>query len=590
MMQDSSINDFEKELLSLTCTDLKLNIRNGHIKKDFNWVISQTKAFAHWTDIQPIFGKGYDIYKKQRDDFNNGLSVEYFKVVTIGERHRYNDSSFLNTYGNQLRDNLMITYDINLNDLNRINLLYKRIEKVYNEAVRLKECFDNSRNYFLENKDNNIVYLMAFESVPPSSPTLADWNNFEKVFLKKEVHTRGEAIYTVWGNDMVSELRTANNEVSYFTKDFFDDLTELFFYRKEVLELIIKELESAVSNSKDGKKHFEQVESIDAKFNTYDYFKTIPFEIEYAYKHSAPYYYDGQSWTEYNFNEIKTPFKMNAWEVLRAYWKEEYYNESLERITFENINPYFESYHNGFMKAYCGYEEKIKTSVSVFGNNNTMANRVFDDAMKLVHGTGHKIDFIDEKRVKVIKIDDWYKCGLLAGENYKAWYLVVNNYREFIPLFRTSEIMINFYKTSLRCTEDIEFYAGTRERLINLLNEISTPPAPKEIEQGKVKKEQKGGNRVIPLTKQDRINTYSKYVKDICQRYNGQQSINYPKISDVMKDAISKPNQKSERQLGRDASDLNLIEEGSDKTLLTYTGQVVRQYCIDNSLNFSWFK
>ena len=259
-MQDSMIKDFEKELLSLTCTDLKLNIRNGHIKRDFNWVIRQTKTFAHWTDIEPVFGKGYNIYKKQRDDFNNGLSVEYFKVVTIGEGHRYNDSSFLNTYGNQLRDNLMITYDINLNDLNRVNLLYRQIEKVYNEAVRLKECFDNSRNYFLENKDNNIVYLMAFESVPLSSPTLADWNNFEKVFLKKEVSTCGAGIYTVWGKNMVGELRTANNEVSYFTKDFFDDLTELFWYRKEVLGMIIKELEP--KNTKIGRPQ-EQLQGFD---------------------------------------------------------------------------------------------------------------------------------------------------------------------------------------------------------------------------------------------------------------------------------------------------------------------------------------
>lgn len=253
-MQDSMIKDFEKELLSLTYTDLKLNIRNGHIKRDFNWVIRQTKAFAHWTGIEPVFGKGYDIYKKQRDDFNNGGNVEYFRVVTIGESHRYNDSSFLNTYGNQLRDHLMITYDINLNDLNRMNGFYKQVERGYNEAVRLKECFDNSRNYFLENKDNNIVYLMTFESVPLSSPTLADWNNFEKVFLKKEVPTRGAGIYAAWGNDMVSELRTANNEVSYFTKDFFDDLTELFWYRKEVLSMIIKELEPKNTKTKKPQK------------------------------------------------------------------------------------------------------------------------------------------------------------------------------------------------------------------------------------------------------------------------------------------------------------------------------------------------
>ena len=235
------IKDFEKELLSLTCKDLKLNIRNLYTKRDFDWLIRQTRAFAHWTGIKPVSGKGYNIYKKQRDDFNNGLSVEYFKVVTIGESHRYNSEFPLNTHGNQLRDHLMITYDINLNDLNRMRLFHKLIEKVYNETVKLKGCFDNSWNHILENKDKSIDYLMKMKTVLPSSPTLEEWNDFERDFLKKDVSTRGGG--TTMGNDVVCELRTANNEVSYFTKDFFDDLTKLFEYRKDVLALIIRELE-----------------------------------------------------------------------------------------------------------------------------------------------------------------------------------------------------------------------------------------------------------------------------------------------------------------------------------------------------------
>ena len=66
--------------------------------------------------------------------------------------------------------------------------------------------------------------------------------------------------------------------------------------------------------------------SID-NFDTLDFYKTIPFEIEYAYKYSAPYYYEGQRWIEYNFNGLKTPFKNSSWEDFRTYWKEEYYNE-----------------------------------------------------------------------------------------------------------------------------------------------------------------------------------------------------------------------------------------------------------------------
>lgn len=164
----------------------------------------------------------------------------------------------------------------------------------------------------------------------------------------------------------------------------------------------------------------------------------------------------------------------------------------------------------------------------------------------------------------------------------------------------TKDTINNYFWHSLRGGLDAETtflrfikYFENRNKIIVIKKKIqllSTPPASEEIGQGKVKKEQKGGNRVPPLTKQEHLNVYNRYVKDICQRYKGQQQAKYPKLSDIMRDAISKPNQKSEKQLGRYADDLNQFAEDSDKTLLTYTGQVVRQYCTYNSLNFSWFR
>ncbi len=316
-------------------------------------------------------------------------------------------------------------------------------------------------------------------------------------------------------------------------------------------------------------------------FDNYDYFKTTPFEIEYAYKHSAPYFYDGQRWTEFNFNGIKTPFKTDAWDDLMTFWKEEYYNESLERITYENINPYFEAYHKGFMKAYSEHESKIKESTSIFGNNQTFSNCVFDGAMKMVHGVGYRGSFIDKKRVKVIQIKNWYECGLLAGENYKAWYLIVNNHREFISLFRTSEIMINFYKAALFHTEDISFTAGTRERLTSLLNELSTP-APKEIEQGKVTERK-------PYKSEDKIHKelikFKEAVTDICVDIKGLSNDKFPTIAKIKTDALS--------NCGLSERVINLNIKKS--TTLTKTGfkaetatghiyQIVGQFFRDNKL------
>ena len=237
-MQVNEIKELEKELLSLTYADLSLNIRNGHLRKDFSWLVLNVNAFAHWEGI--TWGSvGHDIYRQELNSFDNGIDVQFFRVVKIGDKHRYNDRDFISIYANQLRYDLMLRYDINIDDLRKIKTLHGHISKVHGEAVRLKEMYENCREYIIENKEQRIENGFDFLNTKPS---LDDWYNFESSCLKKDVPTEGSGIRTSFGNDSVFKFSLGNGKVSYFNKNFFDDLMELFFCRKRVLELIIESL------------------------------------------------------------------------------------------------------------------------------------------------------------------------------------------------------------------------------------------------------------------------------------------------------------------------------------------------------------
>jgi len=248
------------------------------------------------------------------------------------------------------------------------------------------------------------------------------------------------------------------------------------------------------------------------------------------------------------------------------------------------------------------YTERLKSlticGISDLINLDANALAIHCKRLNIIKGKLYTLrDDLFNFKQKIIKD----KNGDFYNEKAFTIHEVVMYWSEVDSIIRNSFVLRNDYeayeKTNIsHIIFDCDSIVHSRTEAVRyLLEEINkleiSPIILKETEQRKKEKgKQNGGNSVTAITKQECLNTYNKYVKDICQRYKGQQQSKYPKLSEIMRDAINKPNQKSEKQLGRYASDLNLIEKGSDKTLLTYTGQVVRQYCIDNSLNFSWFK
>jgi hypothetical protein len=276
-MQDNKIEELRNELLSLTYTDLPLNTRNGNVRRNFSWLTKNINAFAHWESIK-YKDFGYDVYREEQKDFDNGINIQYFRVITIEDKHRYNDQSFINTYANRLRSDLMFRYDINTNDTNRIKSLYKLINNAYGEAVRLKTLYDNSREYIIEHKEERIKNGSSFLHLRPS---LNDWYGFEKNCLHKEVPTTAGGMRTSFGNDRIFNFNLPDNKVSHFNNDFFEDLTELFYCRSKVLELIINELTNTnPMRSKEDAQIFEELKNNSPKVYkiTNQYFKNEDIE------------------------------------------------------------------------------------------------------------------------------------------------------------------------------------------------------------------------------------------------------------------------------------------------------------------------
>jgi hypothetical protein len=252
----------------------------------------------------------------------------------------------------------------------------------------------------------------------------------------------------------------------------------------------------------------------------------------------------------------------------------------------------------GLSLSMTGFQESIKIATQRIGTVMTPELleqfRLLDELMR--EKTEKETDRYNNKtHVGMNKLHGFEYLLLTEKEKKEFFYLVV------CDSFRNDERWkLPFYSFLMSITDrewqecGMKYYALQKKKSKDAVEEfekqLSTPPAPKEIGSGKKEKEQNGGNRVTQLYKQEQLDIFKKYVKDICQRYKGQQSVNYPKLSEVMRDAISGSKLKSEKTLGRYAKDLNQFLEGENNTLLTYTGQVVRQYCTDNSLIFSWFK
>ena len=260
-----------------------------------------------------------------------------------------------------------------------------------------------------------------------------------------------------------------NHRFRKMIKDWLKDEREFWLKLRKVL--------SDKESNKDASQHDQLIETIDKDVFVYH---KIPFEIEIIF---SKYYQDedlrfvGFKTKDYHFYTPKPEY-----ETFIKHWRNgEIYTESLQSLNEENVQPYYKAYGDGFTKGYNGFDTKIKNSTSVFSDNQATIRRIFGFVITPFPGlASYGRGELKDKSVKIIDREIWFEAGVKAGENYKAWYFILNNPSYFVELFRTHKPIIDLYKAAVRLWKDKPGGTGVYSNLVQLLTEIGEPV---EVEQ-----------------------------------------------------------------------------------------------------------
>jgi hypothetical protein len=181
---------------------LKMTLRIGLVKRMFLHI---------WIDTG-LGMVGFDIYLKQKREYESDENRQYFKAITVNGKSRYDDIGFINVYAEQLIGDFRADYDID--DLADFKKLYKRISKVYERATALQDAFLRARENNIRDRVETVEVIREIESKTgyPSRMfvtcfSLQKFYDFEETSLLKIVPKLGVGIYTDWGNDMVEYFR-----------------------------------------------------------------------------------------------------------------------------------------------------------------------------------------------------------------------------------------------------------------------------------------------------------------------------------------------------------------------------------------------
>lgn len=163
----------------------------------------------------------------------------------------------------------------------------------------------------------------------------------------------------------------------------------------------------------------------------------------------------------------------------RMFWElnkiKECFTEDLKPINSESIKPYFKEFAKGFHYGYSNYESKIKRNTSIFVDIQSNAEQIFR-TINLNKCTlcSYKPKEVNKKFLYTLNKELYYNNGLLMGENYRAWQIIIENPQYFIDKFLSSEKYIRIYKNSVGYLSSHEMYSGILEALLTLIN--SLPP------------------------------------------------------------------------------------------------------------------
>ena len=264
----------------------------------------------------------------------------------------------------------------------------------------------------------------------------------------------------------------ANHRFRKMIKDWLKDEREFWLKLRNVL--------SNKESDNDRTQGDVLFETIDKDFFTYH---RIPFEIEaifWKYYQGVDMTFVGYKTNDYHFYTPKPEH-----DIFIKHWKSgEVYTDTLESLNEQNIQPYYKAYGDGFIKGYSEFDKKIKNSTSVFSDNQATIKRIFGSVTNPLPGlASYGFGEVKGKSVKTIEKEIWFEAGVKAGENYKAWYFILNNHSYFVELFRTYKPYVELYKSAARLWKDTPGGSGVYSNLMRLLTEIGEPVQEEQTEQ-----------------------------------------------------------------------------------------------------------
>lgn len=196
----------------------------------------------------------------------------------------------------------------------------------------------------------------------------------------------------------------------------------------------------------------------------------VPFEIrfiaEFASSHNEieiRYKGFGSAFVETdNFNLFIALLKKNR-----------YFLEDFKKATFENLEPCFKSYEEGFNKGYQQFADTIRETTALFANDNdNTAKKIFEYITQPTSFLTVSYQKKGSNLINVLTKKHFFENGIKAGEKFRAWHFIIDNSGYFTNLFRKHKPFIAVYRKQYEYWKKIPGGEGIEQRLKKLLDEI----------------------------------------------------------------------------------------------------------------------
>ena len=227
MMQVNDFTALKDELLSIDFIDINCN----ETERKFDFLLEHTITYAN------LLISNNDDIEKQREKFYLKIKARqkyktethFIRYLVVGNCNSNKNINCIRQYGgDRLKIDLEDKYNFKSDDIGQLKSLLKRLEKICIFSGTLLEYFKRDCQ---DLRDGKVWDDKQFNA--------EKWNDFMTYFGNGEIHksiihrnSRSSAIYNF-------------GRYTHSSDKLLEDIQALFFQRKEVLALIIKELESA---------------------------------------------------------------------------------------------------------------------------------------------------------------------------------------------------------------------------------------------------------------------------------------------------------------------------------------------------------